>query len=100
MVKSGYAKGANSGHITQERTLKPKPARRKGVRNHYTHNMLRLLHALLLFRKNIVVSNAKIIALFHEGTCLLDICLRRSGMRCTAQRDDDSICDLPYHTYY
>jgi Ribosomal protein L36e len=32
MVKSGYAKGANSGHITQERTLKPKPARRKGVR--------------------------------------------------------------------
>ena len=33
MVKSGYAKGANSGHITQERTLKPKPARRKGVRD-------------------------------------------------------------------
>jgi hypothetical protein len=32
MVKSGYAKGANSGHVTQERTLKPKPARRKGVR--------------------------------------------------------------------
>jgi hypothetical protein len=33
MVKTGYAKGANSGHITQERELKPKPARRKGVRN-------------------------------------------------------------------
>ena len=33
MVKSGYAKGANSGHVTQERTLKPKPARRKGVRS-------------------------------------------------------------------
>jgi hypothetical protein len=32
MVKSGYAKGANSGHILQERTLKAKPARRKGVR--------------------------------------------------------------------
>ena len=32
MVKSGYAKGANAGHITQERTLKPKPSCRKGVR--------------------------------------------------------------------
>jgi hypothetical protein len=33
MTRTGYAKGgANAGHITQERTLKPKPSSRKGVR--------------------------------------------------------------------
>jgi hypothetical protein len=32
MVKTGYAKGANSGHIVQERSLPKKPSSRKGVR--------------------------------------------------------------------
>lgn len=31
MTRSGYAKGANSGHITKERELPPKPSNRKGV---------------------------------------------------------------------
>ena len=31
MARTGYAKGANSGHITEERTLKAKPSSRKGV---------------------------------------------------------------------
>jgi hypothetical protein len=29
---NGYAKGINSGHVTQKRVLKPKPSHRKGVR--------------------------------------------------------------------
>ena len=31
MTRSGYAKGKHSGHVTQQRTLKPKPSHRKGV---------------------------------------------------------------------
>mmetsp|Transcript_2581 Transcript_2581/g.4758 ORF Transcript_2581/g.4758 Transcript_2581/m.4758 type:complete len:107 (-) Transcript_2581:99-419(-) len=31
MARTGYAKGANSGHITTERDTKSKPSRRKGV---------------------------------------------------------------------
>lgn len=31
MARNGYCKGANSGHITEERQLKPKPSQRKGV---------------------------------------------------------------------
>jgi large subunit ribosomal protein L36e len=30
--RSGLAKGKNSGHVTQQRELKPKPSHRKGVR--------------------------------------------------------------------
>jgi len=33
MARSGLAKGANKGHITEERTLAPKPSHRKGVSN-------------------------------------------------------------------
>ena len=32
MARTGYAKGANSGHITTERPKKTKPSHRKGVR--------------------------------------------------------------------
>lgn len=31
MARTGYAKGANSGHITTERPKKVKPSHRKGV---------------------------------------------------------------------
>jgi hypothetical protein len=31
MARSGYAKGKNSGHITAQRDLKPRPGARKGV---------------------------------------------------------------------
>lgn len=31
MARTGYAKGANSGHVTEQRDLKPKPSSRKGV---------------------------------------------------------------------
>lgn len=31
MVKSGLAKGVNSGHVTNEIEREPKPSRRKGV---------------------------------------------------------------------
>jgi hypothetical protein len=30
-ARSGYAKGTNAGHVTQQRALKPKPSNRKGV---------------------------------------------------------------------
>ena len=30
MVKSGIAKGLNKGHVTEQRTLKPRQSRRKG----------------------------------------------------------------------
>jgi hypothetical protein len=31
MARSGYAKGKDKGHITEQRELKPRPASRKGV---------------------------------------------------------------------
>jgi len=31
MVKSGYAKGLNSGHQVTEKARKPRPSARKGV---------------------------------------------------------------------
>jgi hypothetical protein len=37
VARSGLAKGKNSGHITQQRELKPKPSHRKGVRHHHHH---------------------------------------------------------------
>lgn len=33
MARSGYAKGANSGHVNTEKKTKVKPSRRKGVRS-------------------------------------------------------------------
>jgi large subunit ribosomal protein L36e len=35
---TGYAKGANAGHVTTKREMKPKPSHRKGVRYVETSN--------------------------------------------------------------
>jgi hypothetical protein len=51
MARSGFAKGANAGHITEQRVLKAKPSRGKGV-SHSIVSMGRLIGSEKREREN------------------------------------------------
>lgn len=57
MTKTGISKGLNKGHITQKRTLAPKPVSKKGVqtkRTKFVKNLIREVVGFAPYEKRIL----------------------------------------------